>query len=638
MSNQEQSFEAADGELHRSVSLTQLILLGVSAQIGSGWLFGVLASADMAGPGAIISWIIASTLIFLIALTYLELGPMLPRSGGIVRYTYLTHGSLSGWIVGWGYWISVVSIPALEAIAALTYVGGKFKNLGLLHNVCVNGSLNEAHTFCVKGGENLAPPIHMLSWPTGIFAGIVLMVLFFCLNYFGSKLLAESNRWVTIWKIVLPVITFIALFFIFDGSNFLNFGGFTPHGWQGVFHAIPETGIVFSLIGFRQALDYGGESKRPGRDVPLATVASIIIPAAIYTLLQIAFIGAISWSDMGLNPGDWGDLMQGGWADHPLFSALGSANMALMGALGVLLMIDAAVSPMATGWVYLGTGARTGYGLSIHGSIPKAFSGNNKFGIPWLPLVISTVVGCMFFFPAPSWYKLVGFISIAAVLTYVMGGVGLPVLRKTAPELPRPFTLKPALLWSLVSYVAAVVILYWAGFAMVTNLFTAVFIGLPIFSGYYAWQRGWAKPGACGVLSAVFLVAWLYMAIASGWVALTGTPGDGPGDWSFAAFFITFCVLVLGYTAVLWGISNAEGRQNVNATWWLLVLALGTMLIGYFSAFGPAGEDALLPFPWGTILEMGLGVVTCLWGIASGFETAEIREIVRFEGENQTAS
>src|SRR5699024_5966616 len=120
----------------------------------------------------------------------------------------------------------------------------------------------------------------------------------------------------------------------------------------------------------------------------------------------------------------WGQLMQGSWADHPLFSALGSANIALLGALGVLLMIDAAVSPLATGWVYLGTGARTGYGLAIHGSVPKSFADNNKHGIPWLPLVISVVIGCLFFFPAPSWYKLVGFISIAAVLSYVIGGVG----------------------------------------------------------------------------------------------------------------------------------------------------------------------------------------------------------------------
>lgn len=623
------SFEDADKKLHKNVTFTQLLLLGVSAQIGSGWLFGVLAAADMAGPAAIISWVIAGALIFMVALTYLELGPMLPRSGGIVRYTYLTHGNFSGWIIGWGYWISVVTIPALEAIATLTYLGGEFEVLGVLEQSCVNGQVDLAQGICVAGGEKVGAPISMLSWPNGILLGLLLMVFYFCLNYFGSKLLAESNRWVTLWKIALPVLTFLGLFYIADSSNFFDYGGFVAQGWPAVFQAIPDTGIIFSLIGFRQALDYAGESKNPSRDVPLATIGSIVIPTVIYVCLQIAFIGAISWADMGVTPGEWGNLMNGSWADNPLFSALNSANVALFGALGVLLMIDAAVSPLATGWVYLGTGARTGYGLSIHGSIPKAFSDNNKFGIPWLPLVVSTVVGCLFFFPAPSWYKLVGFISVAAVFSYIMGGVGLPVLRKTAPNLPRPFTLKPKMLGSLISYLAAVVILHWAGFQTVTNLFVAVFIGLPIFSGYYVWKQGWANRLATWALSIVFLALWLYMVVDSGWASFTGIPGAAPDAWSFTAFFITFCVLVLGYAGVLWAICNAEGRQHVNATWWMLALTLATMLVTYVSAFGPPNAQTFLAFPWGTLVMLGVGIVTFYWGVASGFETPEIKEIVQ---------
>src|SRR5699024_8613038 len=193
------SFEAADQGLKRHLSLTQLMFLGVSAQIGSGWLFGVLAAAGVAGPAAILSWLIASVLVFLIALSYLELGAMLPRSGAIVRYTYLTHGALSGWIIGWAYWLSVVTIPPIEAEAVLTYLGGRFP---------------ESHFLVTKAG------VDMLSWPTGIITGIILMVVFFFLNFFGAKFLAESNRWVTLWKIALPTLTFLFLFFILDRSNF----------------------------------------------------------------------------------------------------------------------------------------------------------------------------------------------------------------------------------------------------------------------------------------------------------------------------------------------------------------------------------------------------------------------------------
>lgn len=223
-------FEDADRGLHRSMSFTQLLLLGVSAQIGSGWLFGVLDAAGVAGPGAILGWLIASVLVFLIALSYCEIGAMIPRSGAIVRYTYLTHGAYAGWIIGWAYWLSAVTIPPIEAIATITYLGGKFPGAGFLEK---------------KNG------IQILSWPAGILFGIVLMILFFALNYFGAKFLSESNRWVTIWKLLLPTLTFLGLFFVLDASNFHSYGGFLPEGVAPVFHAIASSGIIFSLLGFR---------------------------------------------------------------------------------------------------------------------------------------------------------------------------------------------------------------------------------------------------------------------------------------------------------------------------------------------------------------------------------------------------
>lgn len=599
------SFESADEGLKRHLSLTQLMFLGVSAQIGSGWLFGVLAAAGVAGPAAILSWIIASVLVFLIALTYLELGAMLPRSGAIVRYTYLTHGALSGWIIGWAYWLSVVTIPPIEALAVLTYLGGQFP---------------ATHFLTTVSG------VDVLSWPTGIVTGIILMFLFFVLNFFGAKFLAESNRWVTLWKIALPTLTFLFLFFILDGSNFHAYGGFAPEGIAPIFHAIATTGIIFSLLGFRQALDYGGEAKNPQRDVPLATIGSIIIPAIIYTLLQVAFIGALNWSDMGLQPGQWDQLVTGGWADGPLFHALESANIAALAALGSFLLIDAAVSPMATGWVYLGTGTRTGYGLAVSRNIPGIFHHSNRFGIPWLPLIVSAVVGCVFFVPAPSWYQLVGFISAAAVLTYIMGGVSVPVLRQTASSLPRPFRLRAPSFWSPISFLAAVLILYWSGFVTLANVFTATFIGLPIYSGYYAWKSRWLSPVAAVVISVVFFVLWIYVAYSGGWI-LTATGGHRPDGWSFPVYFISFCVLVIAYCLALLWLSNEEGRRHVNATWWLIWLLLASLLVAYLGVYGPMKEP-LLVFPWGMVVEVLVGIVAYAWALRSGFATNEIKDIV----------
>src|SRR5579875_244411 len=125
-------FEAPDRALRQRMGLWQLLLIGVSAQIGSGWLFAVLKAANVAGPAAGISWLIAGVLIGLIALAFAELAAMLPRSGAIVRYPYLTHGAFTGWIIGWAYSVSAVSLPPNKAEATMTYIGGKYPGLGLL--------------------------------------------------------------------------------------------------------------------------------------------------------------------------------------------------------------------------------------------------------------------------------------------------------------------------------------------------------------------------------------------------------------------------------------------------------------------------------------------------------------------------
>ena len=94
--------DAPDHKLKRTLGLWQLTLLGVSTQIGSGWLFAVLSSASVAGPAAILSWVLGAGLFVVVSLTWIELGTMFPRSVGIVRYPALSHGAFAGWITGWG--------------------------------------------------------------------------------------------------------------------------------------------------------------------------------------------------------------------------------------------------------------------------------------------------------------------------------------------------------------------------------------------------------------------------------------------------------------------------------------------------------------------------------------------------------
>lgn len=587
------------------MSTVQLLFLGVGAQIGSGWLFAVLSAAGVAGPAAILAWVIAAVLFTLVALAWMEVATMLPRSGGIVRYPQMTHGAFTGWVMGWIYWLSVVTIPALEAEAVVTYLGGKFAGAELLHT---------------KAGVTL------LTWPRGILAGVGLMLLFFALNIFGARLLAETNRWVTLWKLVIPGITFCMLFVVLNGANFGSFGGFAPFGVPGIFQAISTAGIAFSYLGFRQALDFGGEVRNPARAIPIATMGSILIPMVVYTLLQAGFLGAIHWGSAGLHPGEWGKLESSSWAAGPFFHALSAAGVAALAAFANVLLADAVISPSGTGWIYLGTTTRVGYSLSVQRLVSGLLRRINRWGIPWPAAVAALVVGCLFFIPAPSWYRLVSFISAAAVLTYIMGGAGLPVLRRTAPGLERPYRLRRAWLWAPVGYAASMVIVYWSGFTTIVNLLAAMFLGLPAYTAYAARRRGWIRPVPAWTISVVFLGAWIYINQAGGWI-LTGSGGQRSGSWGFGAYDIAFSAAVVFFCVAAWIASDAEGRQHLNSGAWLIVLLLATLPLSYFGNYGPLPHPGLA-FPWGSLIEIGIAVASYYWAVASGFSTPEIREVV----------
>jgi amino acid transporter len=606
-------FESADRGLRKTMGFNHLLFLSVTALIGSGWLFAAIAASGVAGPAAILSWAIGGVLIIFVAFSYMEPAGMLPRSGAIVRYPALTHGAYTGWMLGWAYWLSAITVPAIEAEAVVTYVGGRFPTSGIV---------------------TTSHGVVEMAWPKGILFGVGLMLIFFLLNYFGIRLLAEVNRWLTWWKIIIPALTAIFLFTIMKSSNFssLSFGGhsgFAPYGVASIFGAISSTGILFSYLGFRQALDYAGEAKNPQKHVPLATVLSVLIAFVIYVAIQIGFTGAVDWHSAGVHTGDWASLTTGAWASAPLFSALQAAGIGWLGTFSQVLVVDAGISPSATGWVYLGTSARTNYGLSVNGNLPKNFQSPNRFHIPWVSLVVATIVGAIFFVPAPSWYKLVGFISSATALTYIMGGVSTVVLRRHAAQLRRPFRLSGMWIWAPLGFLAAWMVVYWSGYATLVQVYAAVFLGLPIFVWYYARQKGWfatsAKMWLAQLMSVVFLGTWCYIQYGGGWLLRISPPA--PNAWGFWTYFLAMLADVLFFCGALWLLSGAEGRKHVNHGWWFIGAMWALLPVSYYGVYGPETKPALA-FPYDTLIALAIGIVAFVLAVASGYSTDELKEII----------
>ncbi len=599
--------EESDRRLVRSMTVWQLFFLSMGAIIGSGWLFAVLAADATTGPASAISWIIGGVLVLFVALNYAEISGMLPRTGAIVRYPHLTHGGFTGFILGWAYLLSAVSVPAIEAEAVVTYA-----------NTYIHGLVNSQA---------------VLTWPAGILLGIGLMLLFFVINFVGIRFMSRFNTYITTWKFVIPTLTFILLFILnFHSKNYGGYGGFTPLGAQAMLGAVATSGIVFSYLGFRQALDFGGEARNPQRDVPIATIASVVAGMVLYTLLQLSFTGAIHWHVFGVSPGNWAGLKSSGAVNAaPFYVAAKSAGIGILGAWGTILLIDAFVSPNGTGYIYLGTSARTVYGLTMVGYLPRVFASiTSRFRIPWLALVASGVVACLFFLPLPSWYTLVGIITSATVLTYIMGGIGVPILRRTASSLARPYRLWGAAVLSPVGFLAAVLIVYWSGFSILMTVLAAVFIALPIFVWFYAPQRGWIPLNTGLVLGAVFLGLWILTQRWGEWV-FTTLSGTGALPLSahpeFGLFYFVNIVEILGFAGALWYLSDARGRQAVTSTWWLLVFLLGMMGVSYYGAYGPLPTPGIV-FPADLLVVILLGLLAYGWAVHSGYETEEIAAIV----------
>lgn len=604
----EGAYEASDVHLKQHIGLVGLIALAVSVQVGSGWLLATLAAASIAGPASIVTWVVGAVFFGIIGVTWMELGTMLPRSGAGVRYPRLTHGAFLSWFNGFGYLIATIALPVIEVQAVLTYVGGHWSQLGLL---------------------STEDGVTVLSWPTGILVGGALLFVFFLLNSAGARLLSESNKWITVWKLVIPLVTAVLMFTAFKSANFTIGGGFAPQGVGAIFGALASGGIVFAYSGLRQILDFGGEVKNPQRNIPIAiVVGGLLIPLVIYATLQVGFIGAMDWHSAGISPGDWAGLEHSKWVSSPLLEAVTAAGFSWF---AVVLLTDAALSPAATGWVWLGIGARSVYSMSVNNELPKVFQKINRFGTPIAALLLCTVVGFFFFFPAPSWYLFVGQVSIALTLSYLMGGPVLIVLRKTAPDLPRPVLLRAPMLWSATGYVASLLLVYFAGWVPLINLFTLVFLGMPIYASYTSVRHGWSPKTASRVLSLVFALAWVFVGAKGGWLFIRGTTQNA-GGWSFPIYFGLMCVLTAAFIGGLYAMSDEQGRRHLAGGVWVVVTFLATLFVSYLGQYGPQPHHSL-GNPLDLVVMIAVALATFAWAVRSGGPTDELRQVVAAEKE-----
>jgi amino acid transporter len=303
------------------------------------------------------------------------------------------------------------------------------------------------------------------------------MLLFSAINVMGVRWLSETNKAAVWWKIAVPVLAVVVLMVTaFHPHNFSAGGGFMPFGWKGVFLAVASGGVIFAYLGFEQAIQLGGESKNPARNIPLAVIGSMVLGVVLYIALQVAYIAAIQPSSLSKG---WTAVAFGGkGAVYGPFAGLATALS--LGWLATVLYADAIISPGGTGLLYVGTSARISFALARNNTIPQGFSRLTTRGVPVFAIVFSFLLGMIVFLPFPGWQQLVGFISSATVLAYATAPLSLGALRLQEPDRPRPFRLPGGAVLAPLSFAIANEVLLFSGWAVVWKLIVAILLGVAL--------------------------------------------------------------------------------------------------------------------------------------------------------------
>lgn len=512
-------------KLHK-ISLFSGIMLALNSLIGSGWLFGAGTAARVAGPAAILSWVLGAVIIISIALNYVELGAMFPQSGGMSRYAQYSHGELLGFIAAWANWISLITLVPMEAVASVQYMSSWPWSWA-----------NWTHHFLRRGQVT----------SQGIWVVVLFMIIFTLINFWSVKLMTHFTNLISFFKIALPTLTIVTLILSgFHAGNFhaANAGGFMPYGSRSIFEATAVAGVIMSYDAFQTIINMGGEIVDPHKNIVRGVLISMLLTAAIYILLQVAFIGAV-------NPHT---LARVGW--HGINYTSPFADIAIilgMNWLAILLYMDAFVSPFGTGVAFVATASRALAAMTQTKHLP-AWLGRlaRRYVVPRFAMVADLVLAIIIVNVFRNWSLLATVITGSTLIAYLTGPVTVISLRKMAPDLKRPFAPRYLSWLAPFSFILASMAIYWTMWPTTIQVILVIAMGLPIYLYYEIryQHRSWQGQ----LRGATWLIVYL---VFISFMSYLGDKGFG-GRWSIQYPLDLVVIAIVSYLFFLWGVASRE--------------------------------------------------------------------------------
>jgi basic amino acid/polyamine antiporter, APA family len=386
--------------LKKAVGATQLTAMGVGAIIGTGIFVVIGKGAGIAGPAVILSFVLAAVACSFSALSYAELASAIPVSGSAYTYTYATLGEVVAWIIGWDlileYGVSVAGIAV-----------GWGGNLNAFFDAAFGFTLPDAISKSPsEGGVFNLPAVFV------VLAITLLLVR-------GVTESARVN--LVMVGIKLVVLTF---FIVVAFANFStrNFTPFAPAGVDGVTSAAAI--IFFAYIGFDAVSTGSEEARKPERDLPLAIIGSLVICTIFYVLTAVGALGIAT-------PDQMKD------SDAPLAAALDEG--AGIGWAAGILALGAVVAITSVVLVILYGQTRIFFAMCRDGLLPQRLATvNQRYGTP-AKLTIGLGVLISILAALVPLGAIVELVNIGTLFAFVLVNIGVIILRRTRPEMPRPY-------------------------------------------------------------------------------------------------------------------------------------------------------------------------------------------------------
>jgi basic amino acid/polyamine antiporter, APA family len=464
--------ETGEHTLKKTLGAKGLIALGIGAIIGAG-LFSItgMAAANHAGPAITISFIVAGLGCLFAGLCYAEFASMIPVAGSAYTYSYATMGEFMAWIIGWDLVLEYAVGAATVGISWSRYL---VKFLG-------------------DFGVTLPTELTSGPWDGGIInlPAVFIIVLMSLLLIKGTKGSALVNSIIVAIKIAV-VLTFIIL-----GWKYINNDNYTPylipstepghegffnHGFGGIIRAAAI--VFFAYIGFDAVSTAAQEAKNPKKDMPIGILGSLLICTILYILFAHVMTGVTSYTSFAGKDGiapvavaidQMGSTVNAAGVIQPDFPWLNRAIVVaiLFGYASVIL-------------VMLMGQSRVFYSMSKDGLIPKIFSAvNPKTQTPAKNNLLFMLFVSAFAAFVPA--RVVGeMTSIGTLFAFILVCIGVMVMRKKMPELPRAFKTPMVPLVPILGIVTCLFMMIFLPMDTWIRLLVWMLIGLDIYLVYGA--------------------------------------------------------------------------------------------------------------------------------------------------------